>query len=338
VFELSKRSCIYGTSSSSLSSPPNQSIGRPIMTEHPRPPSSPRPPQNLVFLPPQSHKDSSPSPSSSQQAAAVSSSQFQSTSLPTSTPLPPSGSTSQHQQHNSNTTSKPHPLPPFNFPNPTLRLEIRDLNHAGAQAFLSSTNASTALQKAVQSVLTTLYHSSSNPLTHIPPTRSVTLILRSMPGVAYTTSMDLDVDHKEIHFSLDYIKQITPSRLNHEILGVLTHEMVHCYQYNAHGTCPGGLIEGIADYVRLKANLSPPHWSRSAEGEWDAGYQTTGYFLEYLEGRFGEGLVRRINEALRKERYDEKKFWAGICGGTVKALWKDYGIWLGKGGKSDKEE
>jgi len=158
-----------------------------------------------------------------------------------------------------------------------------------------------------------------------------------MPGVAYTTGSSLDSDHKEIHFSLDYVSQITPSRLSAEILGVLTHETVHCYQYNAQSTCPGGLIEGIADYVRLKADLSPPHWSRSATGDWDAGYQTTGYFLEYLEGRFGEGLVRRVNEALRRDRYDEKKFWAGVCGGTVKQLWKDYGGWLEKGGKIGEE-
>ena len=36
------------------------------------------------------------------------------------------------------------------------------------------------------------------------------------------------------------------ARARHEIQGVLTHEMVHCFQYNAKETCPGGLIEGIA--------------------------------------------------------------------------------------------
>jgi hypothetical protein len=49
-----------------------------------------------------------------------------------------------------------------------------------------------------------------------------------MDGVAYTTGSDLDIDHKEIHFSLDYIhKAISPSRKKDEIMGVLTHEMVH---------------------------------------------------------------------------------------------------------------
>ena len=63
-----------------------------------------------------------------------------------------------------------------------------------------------------------------------------------MRGVAYTTG---DHHNKEIHFSLDYIKD-SANRSRDEILGVLVHEVVHCYQYNAKGTCPGGLIEGIA--------------------------------------------------------------------------------------------
>ena len=53
------------------------------------------------------------------------------------------------------------------------------------------------------------------------------------------------VAQKEIHFSLNHIKN-SESRAKDEINGVLTHEVVHCFQYNAKGTAPGGLIEGIA--------------------------------------------------------------------------------------------
>lgn len=63
-----------------------------------------------------------------------------------------------------------------------------------------------------------------------------------MPGVAYTTGTH---NEKEIHFSLDYILQ-SKARAHDEIMGVLVHEVVHCFQHNARGTCPGGLIEGIA--------------------------------------------------------------------------------------------
>lgn len=85
--------------------------------------------------------------------------------------------------------------------------------------------------------------------------RSITLILRPMDGVAFSTGSELDGDHKEIHFSTDYIgnlSQKTKLERRKEIYGVVTHEAVHCFQYNALGTCPSGLIEGIAGtYVVL---------------------------------------------------------------------------------------
>ncbi|GKT92881.1 plant basic secretory protein [Colletotrichum tofieldiae] len=244
---------------------------------------------------------------------------------PRRNPLPVRPKSPAQQNPIPATPAADHPRPSPDFKLPKLRLEIRDLNDPAAVHFLSAVNASDALTTAVRSVLTLLYESPSCHTTHVPSTRSVTLILRHMGGVAYTTGSDLDDDHKEIHFSMSYIAGITAERRTDEIMGVLTHEMVHCFQYNAHGTCPGGLIEGIADWVRLNARLSPPHWKRDASGNWDGGYQHTGYFLDYLEGRFGAGTVRRINEKLRTQRYKEKEFWTELLGRPVEQLWKDYG-------------
>jgi hypothetical protein len=67
-----------------------------------------------------------------------------------------------------------------------------------------------------------------------------------MGGVAYATGSRLDDDHKEIHFSTDYISKIDEKRIVEEITGVLQHELVHCFQRNGQGSCPGGLVEGIA--------------------------------------------------------------------------------------------
>ena len=64
-----------------------------------------------------------------------------------------------------------------------------------------------------------------------------------MPGVAHTLGSDI---FKEIHFSLDHIVNSAP-RARDEILGVLTHEVVHCFQFTGKGaSCPGGLTEGVA--------------------------------------------------------------------------------------------
>jgi hypothetical protein len=212
------------------------------------------------------------------------------------------------------------PTPPSPKRKPLLRLEFRDLSEEGAKLFLTHLDCANVLEEAVSTVISTLYTSAS----HIPPTRSICMILRSMPGVAYTTGLDIDDDHKEIHFSTEYIKGIPKERLKEEMLGVITHEMVHCWQWTGRGKCPGGLIEGIADYVRLKAGFVPPHWKKEAGGDWDAGYQHTGYFLNWLEETMGEGTVIGINERLRETEYEEEKFWKHCCGDEVGKLWKRY--------------
>ncbi|KAK3196810.1 hypothetical protein K4F52_000154 [Lecanicillium sp. MT-2017a] len=211
------------------------------------------------------------------------------------------------------------------FPLPKLRLEIRNLTHPAAHRALTALNLSECVATATQDVLRTLYASPADRTTTPPPTRSVTLVLRDMGGVAYTTGTELDDDHKEVHFSLPYIDGVRPpERLAAEIRGVVTHELVHCFQHNAFGTCPGGLIEGVADWVRLQCGHVPPHWKREAKGKWDDGYQSTGYFLEYLEQRFGQGTVRRLNEKLRIQKYREDEFWVELLGRPVDELFEEY--------------
>ncbi|KAF2472918.1 BSP-domain-containing protein [Lindgomyces ingoldianus] len=239
--------------------------------------------------------------------------------------LPPSNTTPTSSSHE---TPKPHRKP-------LLRLELRDLSSSGSRAFLRLLHASTTLEDAVASVLSHLY--TGLPVHCIPPTRSITLVLRSMGGVAYTTGLDIDDDHKEIHFSTDYINGVPEHRQKEEMQGVIVHEMVHCWQHNALGSAPGGLIEGIADWVRLKAGFAPPHWKRMTSGEWDAGYEKTGYFLEWLESGHGVDIVRRINEGLRECRYEEGEFWGKCCGKGVEELWEEYQKSL-KGQEIEKEE
>lgn len=216
------------------------------------------------------------------------------------------------------------PTPPSTWPYPTLSLRIPDLAHPGVHTFLRLLDAHTALTLAVESTLTHLYDTPGNP--DLPQTvGSVMLVLRSMDGVAYTTGSET---HKEIHLSVDYIVKKGEGGgdedVGREIMGVLTHEMVHCYQYNARGTCPGGLVEGIADFVRLHADLAPPHWSsHSVPDKWDAGYQHTAYFLDWLEKRYGQGTVRELNVLMREREWDEMMF-RELTGRKLGKLWKFY--------------
>ena len=90
-------------------------------------------------------------------------------------------------------------------------------------------------------------------LTSMYSVNQILLVLKPMDGVAVTFGSET---MKEVHFSLDHIKR-SKNRARDEIMGVLVHEIVHCYQYDAKGTCPGGLIEGIAgnDYSCYTRNL-----------------------------------------------------------------------------------
>lgn len=88
------------------------------------------------------------------------------------------------------------------------------------------------------------------------------------------------------------------------------------------GTAPGGLIEGIADYVRLRAGLAPPHWNPKGGKRWDEGYSVTGYFLDWIE-KYYSGFVRAVNAILRESTWDEGVFKL-ITGKSVDDLWKEY--------------
>ncbi|KNG90027.1 PBSP domain protein [Aspergillus nomiae NRRL 13137] len=253
-------------------------------------------------------------------------------------------------------------------PRPKLRLQINDLRHPGSDAFLLLVpDVASTIDKALADIIENLYtppSSQDEPHTvttskgptptftpSIPPTRSVTFFLRDIGGVAYTTGMELDDDHKEIHVSLQYI--LTAMKLpdpRAEIVGVLTHELVHCYQHTAPRQDnvsvprpPGGLIEGIADFVRLKAGFVPPHWKRPTSAQeradkWDQGYQHTAFFLEWLEDvRIGKGAVGMLNDRLLRSGYIGESetlengrpgFWKNLFGSGVDELWDDYGKYL----------
>ncbi|KAI1105151.1 BSP-domain-containing protein [Jackrogersella minutella] len=269
------------------------------------PQTTPVPPP--VFMPGMSHRTEAPAPTSS--------------TLPFR-PKPNSGADQTKEEEEGSSPQD------SSFELPRLRLHIEDISHAGSSIFLSAVNASEVLRSSVRSVHQHLYGSS----TAAPPTRSVTLLLRDIDGVAYTTGSDLDRDHKEIHFSLRYINGIAAARRTAEVTGVVVHELVHCYQWTGQGSAPGGLVEGIADWVRLQIGLAPPHWNRDqVPSKWDVGYQGTAYFLQYLEDRFGGGTVRRLNGKLRKEKYSEKAFWTELVGRPVEQLFEDYKATISKG-------
>lgn len=116
---------------------------------------------------------------------------------PAPTPLP-AGTTKESTQ-SSPPQEQGHDETASGFKKPKLRLHIEDLGHPGASRFYDAVDAPSVFAKSVQTVQRILYH---RPSSSIPSTRSVTLYLDDMDGVAYTKGSDLDNDHKEIRKSV----------------------------------------------------------------------------------------------------------------------------------------
>ncbi|CAJ1977380.1 unnamed protein product [Sphenostylis stenocarpa] len=125
----------------------------------------------------------------------------------------------------------------------------------------------------------------------------------------------------EIHVTAKYVNDYNGD-VKTEITGVLYHEMVHVWQWNGNGAAPVGLTEGIADYVRLKANYAPSHWRKPGEGQkWDQGYDVTAYFLDYC-GSLRSGFVAQLNQQMRSGYSDQ--LFVQLLGKTVDQLWQEY--------------
>ncbi|XP_041011115.1 uncharacterized protein LOC121254940 [Juglans microcarpa x Juglans regia] len=144
--------------------------------------------------------------------------------------------------------------------------------------------------------------------------QKVSLFIDDMDGVAYASN-------NEIHVSAKYINGYTGD-LKREITGVLYHEMTHIWQWNGNNETPGGLIEGIADFVRLRSGYAPGHWVQPGQGDkWDQGYDVTARFLDYCND-LRNGFVAELNKKIISG-YNANYF-VDLLGKSVDQLWSDY--------------
>jgi hypothetical protein len=139
---------------------------------------------------------------------------------------------------------------------------------------------------------------------------SITLVIESPgDGVAATGG-------NRVGFSAAYIGGLR-GNVKYEIDGVLAHEIVHVYQ-NARG--PGWMIEGMADFVRFRTGYFKVT-NRRKGGNYDAAYQTTGFFLAWLDDQY-PGFGRKLNAAM-KTGASEQTF-MDLTGKPVQQLWQEY--------------
>jgi hypothetical protein len=132
-------------------------------------------------------------------------------------------------------------------------------------------------------------------------------------GVAFTNP-----GNSQITFSAGYIAGLanrTPEAQQYEIEGVIAHESVHVYQVFGG---PTWLTEGIADAIRYRTG-----WfkitNRRKGGNFNNSYQTTGFFLSWVDDQY-PGFLVKLNLLNPKS---EASFME-LTGKPVMTLWNEY--------------
>lgn len=108
-----------------------------------------------------------------------------------------------------------------------------------------------------------------------------------------------------------------------EFTSLLYHEMTHIFQWSGQGTAPGGLTEGVAEYVKIKSKYYHPEgYTKPGEGNaWDEGYGVTARFLEYCDS-LRDGFTPDLNNKMR-EVYKNEYFF-DLLGKPLDQLWSEY--------------
>lgn len=180
-----------------------------------------------------------------------------------------------------------------------------------------------------------LYFKASDPIEGI---QMITYRLRDYDGVSGKSG---SLPHVSIDFSTRHIAKSYQSSLFHldaETRGVLFHEMTHCYQHEPkncgvyqQGTIFWAFIEGLADAVRAHAGyLSLAN--RKPGGWYTDGYQTTGFFIQWLTTKDPDA-IRKFNASARELdtwTFDAAMVYVFGKEVTAKELWNEYQEFLKK--------
>ncbi|KAH1267866.1 Basic secretory protease [Glycine max] len=113
--------------------------------------------------------------------------------------------------------------------------------------------------------------------------QQVNLIVENMDGLhLYVSQQIAYCSNDEIHESSSFIERFPRD-------------------WDGNGQALSGLIEGIADYVRLKAGYAADYWGQPGHGgDWNQGYDVTARFLDYCNG-IKNGFVAYLNSMMKSQ-------------------------------------
>ncbi|SIN87937.1 F5/8 type C domain-containing protein [Singulisphaera sp. GP187] len=103
-------------------------------------------------------------------------------------------------------------------------------------------------------------------------------------------------------------------------VGAMIHETVHIIQHYQSRKNPGWLVEGLADYIRFflfePGKIGPINAKRA---RYDGSYRTTAAFLAYVNDKYDQSLISKLNVLMREGTYKDEVF-KELTGKTVQEL------------------
>ncbi|KAL0702385.1 hypothetical protein Bca4012_058507 [Brassica carinata] len=169
---------------------------------------------------------------------------------------------------------------------------------AGGRRFreeIGDVNYATKLLRAATAFTWRLFQQ-ANKSSDRRSTPKISMVMENGNRVAYSSQ-------DKIHFNAGYLAGVAGD-------------------WNGAGQALSGLIEGIADYERMKAGYAASHWVGPGQGNrWDQGYYATMRFLDYCND-LRNGFVAKLNMKMRNGYSDG--FFVDLLGKDVNQLWREY--------------
>ncbi|ROR23973.1 beta/gamma crystallin [Mobilisporobacter senegalensis] len=220
-----------------------------------------------------------------------------------------------------------------NFQAPTVVFIDNAKGHEGSNIFRTAIpNVEQMMKDTCLDICKKLYNNNSEARNNFT---KLNLLLENSPGVAWKYG---DAPEIYIGISAQYIADFYHRNGNNnelllkEVSGILAHEGTHGYQYapkNCGTYQPGtdffGFIEGTADYVRnVTRGFTPERYPRKG-GHWTDGYNTTGFFIEWIVNNKKPTFAIELNRtASDYSTWSWDTACRNITGEGVQALWNQY--------------
>ena len=222
-----------------------------------------------------------------------------------------------------------------NFTYPKVNFTDKDSTVNGSKIYSKLIqNPSEFIREHAQKVASILYWSDKDKMQDI---RTLNYELRPDKGISAKGG---DAPVIDIFYSADWVEKTALNKGNFDVLyetrGVLYHELTHGYQFSPKGCGEYktgdeyfAFIEGLADAVRYQAGFFPVT-NRRPGGSWMDGYQTTGFFLQWLTGKDPD-FIRKFNlSAVELDPWSFDGAMKHILGNdkTTLGLWDEYQTFL----------